>query len=194
MSSLILLGSGSPRRGELFSYLFPEFETTSSERELELPTSLTPHDFAEQNAKFKAAGILNTLDDGDGFLFTFDTIVVLGDRIMGKPKSHDEALSMLGSLSGQTHEVLTGYSVVSLRGESVFSGVEATQVRFFPIQNQVLKDYVEGGEPMGKAGAYAIQGFARLFVERIEGCFYNVVGLPVARLSQKLLQNGILGA
>ncbi len=194
MSSMIFLGSGSPRRRELFSYLYSEFETVSAENELSLPTDLSPADFAQENARFKAEGILQSLEVREGLLFTFDTIVVLGDQIMGKPQDNEEAFSMLTKLSGQTHAVLTGYSVVALNGETLLAGVETTRVRFLPISQKRLTQYVEGGEPMGKAGAYAIQGFARLFVESIEGCYYNVVGLPLARIHEQLLQKGILGA
>jgi len=191
---MIFLGSGSPRRRELFSYLYSEFETVSAENELSLPTDLSPADFAQENARFKAEGILQSLEVREGLLFTFDTIVVLGDQIMGKPQDNEEAFSMLTKLSGQTHAVLTGYSVVALNGETLLAGVETTRVRFLPISQKRLTQYVEGGEPMGKAGAYAIQGFARLFVESIEGCYYNVVGLPLARIHEQLLQKGILGA
>ncbi len=111
-----------------------------------------------------------------------DTIVVLDDAVLGKPWSKEEARSMLARLSGRTHEVLTGLAVLRLPDQAMHIEVENTRVTFAPLSAQEIEEYVASGEPMDKAGAYAIQGRAGRYVTRVEGCYFNVVGLPLARL------------
>ena len=110
-----------------------------------------------------------------------DTVVLVGARLLGKPANEAGARRMLRSLSGRWHEVLTGYCLRSA-GETV-AGVETTRVHFLPLGRQDIAGYVATGEPMDKAGAYAIQGRASKFIDRIEGCYFNVVGLPIARVT-----------
>jgi septum formation protein len=113
-----------------------------------------------------------------------DTTVAIDRHILGKPEDEADARRMLALLSGRRHEVLTG--VCLRRGESVTTAVEATAVWFAPLSAREIADYAASGEPMDKAGAYAIQGLASKFIERIEGCYYNVVGLPVALVYRML--------
>ncbi len=118
-----------------------------------------------------------------------DTIVVLGRRVLGKPKDPASAVAMAEALSGRVHRVVTGVTV--RKDAKEFTGAETTRVKFRPLQSEVISRYVESGEPMDKAGAYGIQGRGILLVERIEGCYTNVVGLPLGLLSELLERLGI---
>jgi len=111
-----------------------------------------------------------------------DTSVVLGEKILGKPTSLEEARAMLRRLSGKTHDVLTGLAVLPLRNADIQLAVESTRVTFAHMTAHEIEDYVASGEPFDKAGAYAIQGRCGRFITRIEGCYFNVMGLPLARL------------
>ena len=113
-----------------------------------------------------------------------DTIVVLEGRILGKPESENEAREMLSLLSGRTHEVFTGFALLKLPEQIWMTDVERTAVTFRSLSEQEIADYIQTGHPMDKAGAYGIQDESALFVEKIEGCFYNVVGFPLSRFYQ----------
>ena len=115
-----------------------------------------------------------------------DTIVVCGDQVLGKPVDESDAKRMLRLLSGRDHQVMTGLCVV--RGEQCFSCTEVADIHFRPLSDREIACYIATGEPMDKAGAYGIQGGAALFVSRINGDYYNVMGLPVCRLSEILRQ------
>lgn len=113
-----------------------------------------------------------------------DTVVVVDEEVLGKPADRDDARRMLARLAGREHDVMTG---ICLRSGAVFTeDIEATRVRFVPLTEDEIDEYVASGEPMDKAGAYAIQGRASKFIDRIEGCYFNVVGLPVAKLYMQL--------
>ncbi len=146
-----------------------------SEREAE-----TPLDHVRRLAEAKARAVWRTGE----FVLGADTIVVVGGAALGKPRDREDAFRMLTLLSGQAHDVLTG--ICLLEADRCRVVVEQTKVRFRAISKQEIDAYVSGGEPFGKAGAYAIQGGAGEFVDRIEGCYSNVVGLPVARLYSML--------
>jgi septum formation protein len=117
-----------------------------------------------------------------------DTVVLAGGKILGKPLDVKDARRMLRTLSGKTHRVLTGLSVLSLPDGAERHHVETTRVRFRKMSNAEIDDYIATGEPFGKAGAYAIQGIGGRYVTQIEGCYFNVVGLPLARLCKLLAQ------
>ena len=140
----------------------------------------TPLDHVRRLAEAKARAVWRTGE----FVLGADTIVVVGGAALGKPRDREDAFRMLTLLSGQAHDVLTG--ICLLEADRCRVVVEQTKVRFRAISKQEIDAYVSGGEPFGKAGAYAIQGGAGEFVERIEGCYFNVVGLPVARLYSML--------
>lgn len=148
--------------------------------ETPLPNEL-PRDYVSRLALEKAQAIDAAPDE---IVLAADTTVVLGGQILGKPENATDAIRMLRALSGREHEVITG---ICLRhGGQIIRDVAVTRVWFLPLTDREIEAYVESGEPMDKAGAYAIQGFASRFIPRIEGSYSNVVGLPVALVSQAL--------
>lgn len=188
----IILASGSPRRKELLSDLGLEFTIQPSTAEEPPPDSgEQPLDYVLRMAEMKT---LDVARDFEGkTVLGADTIVVLDNRIMGKPKSKLDALEMLTALSGQTHQVITGFCIVMPDGSRISKAV-STDVDMRESAEAELMGYIETGEPMDKAGAYAIQGIGTFLVTAIRGSYTNVVGLPVARVLDILLSNGIAAA
>jgi septum formation protein len=191
-----VLASGSPRRRELLSRLFGEhgfrWTATGFDEDAAAETGDTP---AEQvlriaDGKREAWTRGNARDDlATCFVLSADTVVEIDGRILGKPKDEEEARGMLRILSGRRHEVVTGLSLAFVREgrtERVLRHVEATAVVFAPLEEELVDWYVATGEPLDKAGAYGIQGHGALLVERIEGCYYNVMGLPIRRLFEMI--------
>ncbi|WP_272699649.1 Maf family protein [Desulfovibrio sp. Fe33] len=188
--SPIVLASGSPRRRELLSDLGLTFDVHPSPLEEPSPKpDERPADYVLRMAELK------TLDVAAKFrgatVIGADTAVVLGNRIMGKPHSKLDALDMLEALSGETHQVVTGFCVVLPDG-AIFSEAVSTDVDMRVSTEGELMSYIETGEPMDKAGAYAIQGVGTFLVTAIRGSYTNVVGLPMARLLEMLLKYGIV--
>lgn len=143
-------------------------------------------------AQAKAAGAAVALPAGDPrrLIVAADTVVLVDDVVLGKPTDQADAIQMLTLLAGRTHRVLTGVAVLdSTTGRSV-SGVEDSKVTFTPMAKEWIEAYVATGEPMDKAGAYAVQGLGSIFIERVEGCYFNVVGLPLSLLARLLRQQG----
>ena len=186
----LVLASASPRRVDLLKAAGYEFDVVPvSIDERRLPgEKASDYVVRLADAKVWAAGI-STL--GARPILGADTVVVVGDRILGKPVDDREAVEMLRLLSGRSHEVLTG---VALRyGDVQVHAVESTIVHFTPLTHDILRWYVASGEPLDKAGAYAVQGLGSRFVHRIEGSYSNVVGLPitvVVRLLRELVERG----
>lgn len=175
---MIILASSSPRRRELLKTAGVEFQICAAQGEEYLDPKLSPADAATAIARQKAWEVVKKypLDCVIGA----DTIVVLDDRILGKPKNKEDAVFMLNLLSGREHMVYTGVCIIKNGTENCF--YEATKVRFYPLTQEEIIQYVESGEPMDKAGAYGIQGLGCVLVKGIEGDFFNVMGLPVARV------------
>ena len=182
----LLLASKSPRRRELLGRLGFPLSFVESEAEEKVSPQLPAHEVAESLARIKADGYRGRLS-GDQVLVTADTVVVLGNLVLGKPHSREEAIGMLSRLSGNAHQVYTG---VNLRNVSrSLSFTERTDVHFRTLSEQEIVYYVDTYSPYDKAGAYGIQEWIGMVgIERIEGCFYNVMGLPVARLYRELIQ------
>lgn len=184
MNPHLLLASKSPRRRQLLGGLgFPlDFIDIDVDERLERPAAA--HEVAEQTAILKASafrGILNP----DEVLVTADTVVVHGGAVLGKPHSRGEALTMLGNLSGDVHQVYTGVSLRTIQRSVSFT--ECTHVHFRTLSRREMEYYVDNYRPFDKAGAYGIQEWIGMVgISRIEGCFYNVMGLPVARLYEEL--------
>ena len=178
----VVLASSSPRRQDLLRLLCSNFEVIPSQiDEIQRPGE-TPCQMVLRLAKEKAMAIRQIRPNS--IVIAADTVVVCDDQILGKPINAEEARSMLRRLSGRTHEVFTGLCVV--KGEAVAVDVASTIVKFAPISNEEIEAYLGTGEPFDKAGAYATQGIAARFVEGIEGCYFNVVGLPVSLLYRML--------
>ena len=177
----LLLASTSPRRRELLEALGLQFEMVAPEvDELRLPEE-EPYDFVERIARAKAAA---TAQPG-AVAVGADTTVVIEGRVLGKPAHPDEARSMLRRLSGQTHDVLTGVAVALMDPDlQIVSAVESTLVRLLDLTDDEISEYVATGEPMDKAGAYALGGIGALFVSGVEGSPSSVRGLPLHTLAR----------
>lgn len=207
--SMIILASGSPRRKELLEQIGLEFEVCPAKGE-EVITTTIPHEavleLSRQKAEEVAGGIAAYLEHGipskllgeakgqDILVIGADTVVAYGNKILGKPKDEENAREMLSLLSGNTHSVYTGVTCVFISADGKtgeHSFYEKTDVSMCLMSQEQIKRYIATGEPMDKAGSYAIQGRCAVYVRKINGDYNNVVGLPVGRLYQELLALGI---
>lgn len=185
----IVLASGSPRRRELLERIgLTDFTVRVPKVEESFPEGLTPPEVVAYISREKAEAAAK-LCGADDIVITADTMVFLGRARLGKPRDEAHALEMLTALQGQTHTVCTGVTV--RRGEDVLTETESTAVRFRSASQEELRRYIATGEPMDKAGAYGVQGRGALLVEGLEGDFFNVMGLPVLRLSRMLEKFGV---
>lgn len=176
----IILASQSPRRRELLGLFGFPFAVKVADIDETMGTG-TPQEEVAQVSRRKAEAIERSPED---VVIAADTIVVCCDYILGKPCDEQDAFDMLSMLSGRMHQVMTGVTV--LYGEKSYTCTEVTDVFFRNLTKQEIHRYIQSGEPMDKAGAYGIQGGAALFVQKILGDYFNVVGLPVCRLAQIL--------
>lgn len=184
--SAIILASGSPRRRELLEQIHLPFEVLSPDVD-ESADPMPPQALVQLLSQRKAAAVAQRRPEA--IVIAADTVVALEDEILGKPRDAADAARMLGQLSGREHSVYTGFTV--RKGARSVTCAEQTVVTFRPLLPEEIERYIASGEPMGKAGAYGVQGLGRLFVERLDGDYYNVVGLPVCRLCQVLRQFGV---
>lgn len=178
----IVLASQSPRRQELLKDIVSEFEICPSDAEEIVPCGLKAEQTAEYLALIKAEDV-SDLHKG-AVVIGSDTVVVVDDRILGKPKDRDEAFLMLRALSGRVHKVITGCALVC--DDKKFSFSVETKVSFFELSDDEINGYIDTGDCYDKAGAYGIQSQGKTLVESIDGDYYTVVGLPVARLKREL--------
>ena len=177
----IVLASTSPRRKELLEELYVDFIVVEPVSE-ETSTDSNPRKRVIENAEAKAKSISNRYSDA--LIIGADTIVYLDGEVLGKPSSPDEAVKMLEMLSGKIHSVFTGIAVLDVAKNKLVSGADETRVKFKKLEPKTIREYVGGGEPMDKAGAYAIQGDAGFFVEWIDGSRSNVIGLSLELLTE----------
>lgn len=182
----LILASGSPRRRHFLETLGLTFEVHPAELDETPHPGEGAHAYVERLALEKAAAVGRRFPDA--VVLAADTTVVRDDQVLGKPATEEEAISMLRSLSGRTHEVLTG---VAVGGRASGVTVVSTQVRMRALSDAELRWYARTGEPMDKAGAYALQGIAGAFVESISGSHSNVVGLPLVETLQLLGKAGV---
>ena len=182
---MLILASSSPRRAELLRAAGIDFKIRPAGVDETIGPNEPPRDYVVRLSSEKARAVVR----GDELALGADTTVVINGEIIGKPVDVEEAGRMLRALSGQWHEVLTGVTLA--RADRVVSAVSSTRVKFAELSDDEIKWYVSTGEPMDKAGAYAIQGHASLFVERIEGSYSNVVGLPVQLTYQLARRMGV---
>ena len=183
----LILASGSPRRSEILKNAGYEFVVKPTSADESLPGGILPEDAVKLLSERKADAAKIECSD---VVLSADTVVALGDRILGKPSDKAEAFSMLRSLSGKTHSVYTGVTIKSAEKKRVFA--VKTDVLFYPLTDDEINAYIATGEPFDKAGAYGIQGRAAVFVEKIDGDYYSVVGLPLSRCSRVLRDFGIV--
>ena len=185
LSQPLILASRSPRRLALMEQIGLTVRVHPCHIPEIVDVSLTPEKNAESLAVQKARCTANDVENG--IVLGADTIVVIDGEMLGKPADEADAARMLARLSGRTHTVCTGFALLACPSGRIVSGVESTQVTFRALPAEEIDEYVRGGSPMDKAGAYGIQDdYGAVFVTRIEGCYYNVVGLPLARVYQAL--------
>ncbi len=183
----LILASGSPRRRELLEMLGAEFEVIPAKGEEVPHPELSPAELVKALSRAKAEEVAAA--HPEALVIGADTVVAIGSCVLGKPQDEADAAEMLRRLSGCSHKVYTGISIV--KNGVTHSHAEETDVRFAPMSEEDIAAYIATGEPMDKAGAYGIQGRASLFIEGIEGDFFNVMGLPVCALGKMLRELGI---
>ena len=189
MNKRIILASNSPRRRELLEMIGLKFDIIADNTPEPINRDMTPDAVVCELAAFKCKNVSKTLDRGEGaIVIAADTVVAIDGEILGKPKDEQDAINMLTMLSGRMHCVYTGVYVFDTDTEKCVSFCEKTEVFFKKLDIDEIKDYIITGEPMDKAGAYGIQNLGSLFVEKINGDYLNVVGLPLYKLG-KVLKN-----
>lgn len=185
----LILASASERRAAILHDAGIPFTVMSSAVDETPYPGETPHDLVQRLAAAKAE-LVAARAVGPAIIIAADTIVTLEGRIFGKPRSSDDARHMLEKLSGHTHAVVTGVALIRLPDAERLTFVESTLVHFATLSAEEISRYLATGEPHDKAGAYAIQGRAGRYIPRIDGCYFNVVGLPLARLQHALTELG----
>ena len=178
---MLILASQSPRRKELLGLFGLPFTVRVADIDEAMDEAKAPADEVARVSRLKAQAVPRGDDD---VVIAADTIVVLENTVLGKPKDEEDAFRILSLLSGRHHEVMTGMTV--LRGDEIITHTEITRIHFRDLLPGEIRAYIASGEPMDKAGAYGIQGGAALFCDRMAGDYYNVMGLPVCRLGQVL--------
>lgn len=190
----IILASKSPRRKELLEKIIKDFNVVGSNFDEDtIPYQGDVAEYVKTLAREKALEVASTLSEPT-IVISADTVVVLENKILGKPKNKKDAECMLNALSGNNHKVCTGLCVLDMRTESIMQEAIFTDVKFSKLTNIEIQEYIDTGSPMDKAGAYGIQDFAAVFVEKIDGCYYNVMGLPLNVLYKMLKSIDIKGA
>ena len=192
MEYRIILASGSPRRKELLEQIGVTFEIKTSSKE-EVITSTDPESVVKELSMMKAEDVAEKVP-GPALILGADTVVAHGGRILGKPKDKEDAIQMISSFAGEEHYVYTGVCILRKEEDGSvkkISFAEGTKVMVYPMTTEEIAAYVESGEPMDKAGAYAIQGLFAPYIKGIEGDYYNIVGFPIAGIYQRLKEEGI---
>ncbi len=192
MGYRFILASASPRRRELLKQIGVTFEVMPAKGE-EVITKEQPEQAVMELSRQKAEEIAAGIQDEQVLVLGADTVVAYDGKILGKPKDETDARAMLSMLNGRTHSVFTGVTVIVIRnGKSeIHSFYEETKVTMYPMTDAQISYYIQTEEPMDKAGAYGIQGKGAVFIEKINGDYNNVVGLPVAKIFYKMLESGI---
>jgi len=185
----IVLASSSPRRKELLQKIGLKFEVDASNCAEEIDSALKPDEIVHRISVAKAKSV--ALRHKNTVIIAADTIGVIGKKLLGKPHTAGEARKMLAQINGKSHEVITGFTVLDTATDKIISGTVSTRVYIKKLTQAEIDAYVETGEPLDKAGAYGIQGLGALIVEKIEGDYYNVVGLPLSALAEVLKEFGI---
>ena len=185
----LILASASARRAEILRDAGLPFTVLSSAIDETPYPNEAPQDLVQRLADTKA-DLVAARAVGPAIIIAADTEVVVDGHVLGKPRTSDDARQMLSKLSGRTHSVITGVTLIRLPDAERRSFVETTQVQFAQIPDEEILRYLATGEPFDKAGSYAIQGRAGRYIPRVEGCYFNIVGLPLARLYQTLTELG----
>ena len=184
----VILASKSPRRVEILEKIVKEFEVVQSnfdENTIDFKGDV--ENYVKDLSRNKAIEVSKRLNE-PSIVIAADTVVFQNGKVLEKPKNEEDAFSMLSSLSGNTHKVYSGICLINTYDDTVVTDCDCTEVKFSELNPRQIRNYINSGEPMDKAGAYGIQGLGGAFVERIEGCYYNVMGLPLNKL-YKALEN-----
>ncbi len=186
----IVLASNSPRRKELLENIGLNFDIIPDNTPEPMNSRLSPCDMVMMLAKFKGENVLNSIKrKEDTIVIAADTVVSIDNKILGKPKCDKEAFEMLSLLSGRCHTVYTGVYIIENSSKKSANFYEKTEVYFKSLDIKEINDYINSREPMDKAGSYGIQNLGSLFVEKIKGDYFNVVGLPICRLGKVLVHD-----
>lgn len=178
-----VLASKSPRRKDILKGIGVDFRVAVSDAEENIDKSIEPSLYVQELAMIKAAAVKKEKAE---YIISADTIVYFNGKILGKPHTRNEAFEMIAALSGNTHRVYTGICVCQTKTGISVTDYEMTEVTFSKLTQNEITKYIESGEPFDKAGGYGIQGKGALFVEKISGDYFNVVGLPAAKLNKLL--------
>lgn len=184
----VILASKSPRRFEILEKIVKEFEVVQSnfdENTIDFKGDIEK--YVKDLSRNKAIEVSKRLNE-PSIVIAADTVVFQDRKVLEKPKNEEDAFSMLSSLSGNTHKVYSGICLINTYDDTVVTDCDCTEVRFSELNPRQIRNYINSGEPMDKAGAYGIQGLGGAFVEGIKGCYYNVMGLPLNKL-YKALEN-----
>lgn len=185
----IILASGSPRRKQILEQVGLNFIVEVSDYEEKSIPGVSPSEFVETLSLEKANAVAK--NHNDAIIIGADTIVVLNSQILGKPKTKQDAREMLKKLSGNTHSVFTGFTIIDTVNKRTITNHVETKIRFKNLSEEEIRAYIETGEPMDKAGAYGVQDKGALFVEHIEGDYSSVMGLPIVKIFEILKELGI---
>ncbi len=187
----VILASKSPRRVEILSKLVEKFEVLESNFDEDtISFSGDVEKYVQNLSKNKAIDVSERLKE-PAIVIAADTVVFYNGKVMEKPKNEEDAFSMLSSLSGNTHKVYSGICIINTEDDNVITDYDFTEVIFSELSERQIRNYINSGEPMDKAGAYGIQGLGGTFVEGINGCYYNVMGLPLNKLYKILAKYNI---
>ena len=184
----VILASKSPRRVEILEKIVKEFEVVQSnfdENTIDFKGDIEK--YVKDLSRNKAIEVSKRLNE-PSIVIAADTVVFQNGKVLEKPKNEEDAFSMLSSLSGNTHKVYSGICLINTYDDTVVTDCDCTELRFSELNPRQIRNYINSGEPMDKAGAYGIQGLGGAFVEGIKGCYYNVMGLPLNKL-YKALEN-----
>ncbi|MFR8870046.1 Maf family protein [Paraclostridium sordellii] len=183
----IILASGSPRRREILANTNAKFDVLTSDVDERIFKFEEPTQLVLRLAFEKCMDI--AINNPESLVIGADTIVVLDNEILGKPKNEDEAFDMLSKLSNREHQVITGMSIVNIENNKKIVDYTISNVKFKNLTDQDIRDYISTGECLDKAGSYGIQGYGALLVKEIQGDYFNIVGLPISKLSDILKVN-----
>lgn len=192
----IILASASPRRKELLERIGLKFEVVKSDFEEKFDPKLDFHTLAERLSLGKAKAVAKRFKNSTPILsgsiiIAADTLIIANREVLGKPKDKNDAKNMLNKLSGKMHLVITGFTIIDTQSKKTITKSDETKVYMRKITNKEIENYIKTKEPFGKAGAYAVQEKGSVFVEKIEGDFFNVVGLPIFALMKELKKFGV---
>ena len=190
MKRKIILASGSPRRKRMSEDLKIDFSVMVSNYEEDIAGKDDDVSLVEKTAYNKALEVSKRADD-DALIVAADTVVVFDKKILGKPKDKADAKQMLKMLQGNTHTVVTSIAIIDNLEKKTLINSEKTKVTFDKLTDREIDDYIKTGEPMDKAGAYGIQGLGCVFIQKVDGCYNNVVGLPAYLLAKMLKSFGV---